>query len=170
MSYVISAVAYSALDMLQWRISALDMLRRNMAAVAFANSVRDACPACAWASGRRGRPQTDASLAFHLIHSIADRPLARSAPYVSASAANAFGAHGEFPVRGKGGRRIPAFSASGTGRNAIRAPGRRWIHHEAGIKAHRGARPPSRRTRRGSFPRSPRAAHREIFGENAFCP
>lgn len=92
------------------------------------------------ADGRnRNRTAADAFLAFH---SIADRPLSRSASYASASAAGAFLRHGEFPGRGKGGRRTPAFSASGTRKSAFPPPGGRWLHHEAIMKAHRGRLPP----------------------------
>ena len=94
------------------------------------------------------------------------------------------------------GERRPANrcpSASGTGRNAIRAPGGRWIHHESDVKAHGGAprvacaeeASPAlpvlyiKNGRRSSLrmrdfppvrspPRRSRVAHREIFGENAF--
>ena len=137
-------------------MAALDMLRRNISAVAFANSVRDACPACAQAPGaaddrRRNRTISPAFHSIHLIRRSADRPL--RSPCFGKRGERVWGAWGiSRPGERRPANRRP--SASGTGRNAILAPGRRWIRHG-------GARRPPRRTRRGSFPRSPRVVHRE---------
>ena len=132
-----------------------------MAAVAFANSVRDACPACAWASGaaddrirRRWRPPR---LPFDPPG--APRPLRFPC----------FGGRGERVSGAWGisrpGERRPANICRFRIRNGEKRdpgpPGSRWIHRESGVKAHGGARRPPRRTRRGSLPRSPRVVHRE---------
>ena len=110
-----------------------------MAAVAFANSVRDACPACAWASGaaddrirRRWRPPR---LPFDPPG--APRPLRFPC----------FGERGERVSGAWGisrpGERRPANICRFRIRNGEKRdpgpPGSRWIHRESGVKAHGGA-------------------------------
>lgn len=130
-----------------------------MAAVAFANSVRDACPACAWASGRSQPDAADGRpLAFH---SIADR---RSPA----------GPFRPLHFGGRGGRVSAAWGISRPGERRPADPRRFRIRKgkeripapkpapDPSRNRHGGAwRRPPRRTRGGSFPRSPRAAHRE---------
>ena len=132
-----------------------------MAAVAFANSVRDACPACAQAPGAaddRIRVVASASLAFHPI---AGRPSPAPLPMLRQARRTRFGSMWNFPAGGaaareplsfcirNGEKRDPGHSAA-VG-SIMEAPGARWIHH--------GAKQilPPRRTRRSNRPRQPPA-------------
>ena len=166
-----------------------------MAAVAFANSVRHACPACAWASGR--------SPPAHRVRRIR-RIRFPCLPSDRRSAARPF----RLLCFGKRGGRVWGawgISRPGEGRPAdpcrfcIREKGKCVFRTRAGagsiMKAHRGAprvarveeaspalpvlhigNGRTRFSRMGNFPaarsppRRPRVVHREIFGENAFCP
>lgn len=142
-----------------------------MATVAFANSVRDACPACAWASGA-----ADATGRSRTLPRFPCLPSDRRSPARPFRILSFGGRGGRVSVAwgisrpGEGRPADPCRFCIRNGKESI-SPlgGRRRILYETDMKAHKGASP-SRRTRRSSFPRPPRVAHQEISGKNAFCP
>lgn len=131
-----------------------------MAAVAFANSVRHACPACAWASGRRGRSRTQPDDRRRL-------PCLPFGPLDRRSAARplrplSFGRRGK-RVRGargisRPGERRPADPCEFCIRNGKeRDPGRRSGVGSIMKPSWRRIKAPAPRSRRSNRPRQPPA-------------
>lgn len=139
-------------------MAALDRLRRNMAAVAFANSVRDACPACAWApraadDRRRNRTIADASPASPAFHLIADRRSPIPPPVFRQARRTRFCSMGNFPPGGTAAGESPQIPHPEREGTRSGPPGRRRIHHETGMEAPgpRTETPPAR-VHRGRLP------------------
>ena len=128
-----------------------------MAAVAFANSVRHACPACACASGRRGRSQPDDRGHLPCLPSDRRSPARQFRPLH-------FGRRGERVLCAWGISRPGESRPANPCRFCIRKKGKCVFRTRAAagsIMEPAWRRIEAPRVRRRSFPRSPRVIHRE---------
>lgn len=109
---------------------------------------------------RRNRTIADAPPASLAFRSIADRRSPAPPPMLRQARRTRLGRMGDFPAGGTAAAEPLRISVPEKRKVRFPHPSRRRILCETDTKAHRGARPP-RRTRRSSFPRSPRVVHRE---------